>query len=68
MRHHRVREALDRALAAQLPSLSVVSLYGVQRETALREFSAGRGHVAICMVESCGVPIDLSRASLCNFC
>eukprot|EP00969_Alexandrium_andersonii_P345114 15255148-Alexandrium_andersonii.AAC.1 len=40
---------------------------GLQREAALRDFGAGRCDCAVCMVESCGVAIDLSRACVCIF-
>jgi len=67
VRHHRVREAVEEQLAADLPFAQFVTLYGAQREAELQRFAAGEADIAVCMVESCGVAIDLSRASVCLF-
>eukprot|EP00931_Biecheleriopsis_adriatica_P054214 TRINITY_DN31885_c0_g1_i2.p1 TRINITY_DN31885_c0_g1~~TRINITY_DN31885_c0_g1_i2.p1 ORF type:complete len:1469 (+),score=253.20 TRINITY_DN31885_c0_g1_i2:117-4523(+) len=67
VRHHRVRESVERILAEELPDLRLVSMFGERREAALHSFMAGGCDVAVCMVESCGVAIDLSKASVCIF-
>lgn len=67
VRHHRVRETLEQFLEVDFPKLRTVSLYGQQRESGLKLFAAGARDVAVCMVESCGVAIDLSIASVCIF-
>jgi len=67
VRHHRVREALEAQIATEVPHARCCVLYGAQREAELQKFAAGDADIAICMVESCGVAIDLSRASVCFF-
>eukprot|EP00929_Paragymnodinium_shiwhaense_P054928 TRINITY_DN27537_c0_g1_i1.p1 TRINITY_DN27537_c0_g1~~TRINITY_DN27537_c0_g1_i1.p1 ORF type:complete len:1288 (+),score=313.63 TRINITY_DN27537_c0_g1_i1:78-3941(+) len=67
VRHHRVREALEKYLEDVLPDLRLASMYGAHRDEVLRRFQAGCCDVVICLVESCGVAIDLCRASLCVF-
>eukprot|EP00927_Polykrikos_kofoidii_P037620 TRINITY_DN31805_c0_g1_i1.p1 TRINITY_DN31805_c0_g1~~TRINITY_DN31805_c0_g1_i1.p1 ORF type:complete len:984 (+),score=158.81 TRINITY_DN31805_c0_g1_i1:376-2952(+) len=67
VRHHRVREALEKLLVADVSEIAVVSIFGLRKEELLREFAAGQHEVAICMIESCSVAIDLSRASICMF-
>ena len=48
-------------------AMDTVTLAGPHREAALQRFAGGQHHVALCMVESCGVAIDLPRASFCIF-
>ncbi|CAK0842885.1 unnamed protein product [Prorocentrum cordatum] len=67
VRHHRVRESLERFFAENLPDAELGVLIGQGREEVLREFAAGRYQLLIAMVESCGVAVDFSRASICVF-